>query len=233
MATSASPKPSARARRKRHGATPHPPRTSAPVERSWGREPGPDRTGRPARSPPRWWRGGTVPSRPWSAARCAGPWRPPSRRPGGPGLELRHAMLVELDQGAVHYHGGIDHFAARADAWASLNDGRWGDHTFDPAAFTARVLRGVEAAIQRANGERGHLLPRRHDQRLSRHGDRLGHALLLRAGLRQCEPGARRARGTTGNSCQPTRPATPRTRCLIWSTIHHRSSETGWAEAKA
>lgn len=68
------------------------------------------------------------------------------------GLELtRDERLVELDQGAAHYHGGIDHFAARADAWASLNDGRWGDHTFDPAAFTARVLRGVEAAIQRVN----------------------------------------------------------------------------------
>jgi broad specificity phosphatase PhoE len=68
------------------------------------------------------------------------------------GLELtRDERLVELDQGAAHYYGGIDHFAARADAWASLNDGRWGDHTFDPAAFTVRVLQGVEAAIQQAN----------------------------------------------------------------------------------
>jgi probable phosphoglycerate mutase len=45
---------------------------------------------------------------------------------GQVGLELtRDERLVELDQGAAHYHGGI-HFAARADAWASLNDGRWG-----------------------------------------------------------------------------------------------------------
>jgi broad specificity phosphatase PhoE len=69
------------------------------------------------------------------------------------GLEPRRDdRLAEFDRGTARYHGGIDHFAVRADAWAAVNDGRWGDHTFDPAAYTARILQGVEAAIQGCAG---------------------------------------------------------------------------------
>jgi broad specificity phosphatase PhoE len=60
----------------------------------------------------------------------------------------RDERLSEFDRGAVRYYGGIDHFAARADAWASVNDGHWGDHTFDPVAYTAQILQGVEDAIE-------------------------------------------------------------------------------------
>jgi broad specificity phosphatase PhoE len=71
---------------------------------------------------------------------------------GQVGLELtRDERLVELDQGAAHYHGGIRPLRGPRRRLGLAQRRPVGDHTFDPAAFTVRVLRGVEAAIQRAN----------------------------------------------------------------------------------
>ncbi len=76
------------------------------------------------------------------------------------GLDLRiDGRLVEMDQGSTHYTGEMNLYPVRADAWAALNEGRWGEHRFDPVTFSAQVLDGVEAAIETglARGEAGQI----------------------------------------------------------------------------
>ena len=57
--------------------------------------------------------------------------------------------ITELDEGSTSYgNGGFTEFPTRREAWASINAGRWSGHVFDPAAFTARVVEGMEAVIE-------------------------------------------------------------------------------------
>ena len=57
--------------------------------------------------------------------------------------------ITELDEGSPSYgNGGFTEFATRREAWAAINAGRWSGHVFDPAAFTARVVEGMEAVIR-------------------------------------------------------------------------------------
>ena len=55
--------------------------------------------------------------------------------------------IVELDDGATRYGNGFTEHATRREAWAAINAGRWNGHVFDPAAFTARVVEGIEALV--------------------------------------------------------------------------------------
>jgi broad specificity phosphatase PhoE len=59
------------------------------------------------------------------------------------------ARLVEFDHGWPRYGMGLEAYASRAAAWQALNDGRWGEQRFDPAAFTARVVGAVEDVVAR------------------------------------------------------------------------------------
>lgn len=52
--------------------------------------------------------------------------------------------IVELDDGATQYGNGFSEHSTRREAWAALNAGRWNGHDFDPAAFAARVVEGIE-----------------------------------------------------------------------------------------
>ena len=64
--------------------------------------------------------------------------------------------ITELDDGSTSYgKGGFADFASRREAWASINAGRWSDHVFDPAAFSARVVEGMEALIEWHTGRVG------------------------------------------------------------------------------
>lgn len=61
--------------------------------------------------------------------------------------------ITELDEGSTSYgNGGFTEFPTRREAWAAINAGRWSGHVFDPAAFTARVIEGVEALIDLHTG---------------------------------------------------------------------------------
>lgn len=57
--------------------------------------------------------------------------------------------LCELDHGWTTYGQGIDAFPTRQAAYREMNSGRWGENTFDPAAFRARVWAGMEAVVER------------------------------------------------------------------------------------
>ena len=66
------------------------------------------------------------------------------------GLELlTDHRLVEMDAGSPHYGSGFEAFATRAEAWDSLNRGWWEGHEFDPRAFVAQAVEGVEESIAR------------------------------------------------------------------------------------
>jgi broad specificity phosphatase PhoE len=54
--------------------------------------------------------------------------------------------LAELDDGATRYGLGFEHFPTRAALFVALNSGHWGDYHFDPQAFAARAVAGIEAA---------------------------------------------------------------------------------------
>jgi broad specificity phosphatase PhoE len=79
-----------------------------------------------------------------------------SARPSAEALGLAvtaERRITELDDGSTSYgNGGFTDFATRREAWASINAGRWSDHLFDPAAFTARVVEGMEALIELHTG---------------------------------------------------------------------------------
>lgn len=55
--------------------------------------------------------------------------------------------LVELDHGWSSYGMVFGAADERAAAFASLNAGVWGEESFDPAAFCARVVAGVEDQV--------------------------------------------------------------------------------------
>lgn len=57
--------------------------------------------------------------------------------------------LVEFDAGWRTYGLGLDAYGTRQEAFRSMNEGRWGDDTYDPAAFHRRVVAGVEDAVAR------------------------------------------------------------------------------------
>jgi probable phosphoglycerate mutase len=73
-------------------------------------------------------------------------------RPAAKLLELAvtaDRRLVELDEGSTSYgNGGFTDFPTRREAWDSINAGRWSGHVFDPAAFVARVVEGMEAVLE-------------------------------------------------------------------------------------
>lgn len=69
-------------------------------------------------------------------------------RPTADGLGLDLATdgrLVELDDGATSYGNGFTEHSTRREAWAAINAGHWNGHVFDPAAFSARVVAGMDA----------------------------------------------------------------------------------------
>jgi broad specificity phosphatase PhoE len=64
------------------------------------------------------------------------------------GLEVTlDKRLVELDDGSKRYGNGFTQFTNRADAWAAINRGEWDGHRFDPQAFVARVVEGMDAVV--------------------------------------------------------------------------------------
>ena len=57
------------------------------------------------------------------------------------------SRLIEFDAGTKDYGKVMTRYASRAELWNSINEGKWGDLRFDPAAFVARILEGIEEAI--------------------------------------------------------------------------------------
>ena len=57
--------------------------------------------------------------------------------------------LVEIDHGSSQYGFGFERFATRAEAWEAIDAGSWEGFTFDPVAFAARVVEGVEEIVAR------------------------------------------------------------------------------------
>jgi probable phosphoglycerate mutase len=61
--------------------------------------------------------------------------------------------LVELDAGATTYGSAFTGYTTRAQAFEALNEGRFGSHLFDVAAFVKRSVEAIEDAAPRGRGE--------------------------------------------------------------------------------
>lgn len=57
--------------------------------------------------------------------------------------------LAELDVGWTSYGISPDDYPTREAAFRALDGGRWGENTYDPAAFADRVRAGMDAVADR------------------------------------------------------------------------------------